>query len=164
MQITPAPLLRICHPPTHSHRPRNTQVPNLAQHLLDAAVQNSLRILLPGIGIQILLHLGHARVRLGAEAQLDLDEGLEAGVQVGHAEIDDLGQFGKQLVVEGFVGGFGHVGFLLGARELGDVLVGFFHQLFHFGARGVVVEEFVVALFDAFVYVGEVGAEARDGF
>ena len=33
------------------------------------------------------------------------------------------------------------------------VFVGFFDEFFYFGAGGVVVEEFVVAVFDAWVWV-----------
>jgi len=52
---------------TPLHRPRNTQIPNLLQHLLDPRIQLTLRILVPRIRIQILLHLRHATIRLGAE-------------------------------------------------------------------------------------------------
>lgn len=54
------------------------------------------------------------------------------------------------MVVEGFVGGFGEVGVAFGAGEFGGVFVGLFDEFFYFGAGGVVVEEFVVAFFDAF--------------
>ena len=108
-----------------------------------------LRILLPGIRIQKLLHLRHTAVRLGAEPQLDLDQGLEAGVQIGDPQVDELGQFGEELLVEGFVGGAGEFGFALRARQLGGVFVGLFDQLLDAGAGGVVVEEFVVAFFYA---------------
>lgn len=108
-----------------------------------------LGILLPRIRIQKLLHLRHARVRLGAKPQLDLHQRLEAGVEVGHAQVNELGQFGEELLIEGLVGGFGEVGFAFGAGEFGWVFVGFLDEFFDFGAGGVVVEEFVVALFDA---------------
>ena len=62
-------------------------------------------------------------------------------------------EFGKELVVEGFVGCFGEVGVAFGAGEFGGVFVGFFDEFFYFGAGGVVVEEFVVAFFDAWVGV-----------
>ena len=52
------------------------------------------------------------------------------------------------MVVEGFVGGFCEVGIAFCAGEFGGVFVGFFDELFYFGAGGVIVEEFVVALFD----------------
>ena len=98
------------------------------------------------------------------------------------------------MIVEGFVGGFGDVGVAFGAGEFGGVFVGFFDEFFYFGAGGVVVEEFVVTFFNAwvvvsaeggvgwelvaggrvgfdldggrltFVDVGEVGTEACDGF
>ena len=58
------------------------------------------------------------------------------------------------MVVEGFVGGFGEVGVAFGAGEFGGVFVGLFDEFFYFGAGGVVVEEFVVAFFDAWVGVG----------
>ena len=72
------------------NRPRDTQIPNLPQHLLDPTIQMSLRIHLPRVCIEILLHLRHARICLGAKPQLDLNEGLETGVQIRHAQIDQL--------------------------------------------------------------------------
>lgn len=80
---------------------------------------------------------------------MDLHERLETGIQVGHAQVDELGEFGEELLVEGFVGGTGEVGFAFGARELGGVFVGFLDEFLNAGAGGVVVEEFVVAFFDA---------------
>lgn len=111
----------------------------------------ALRILLPRIRIQILLHLRHPAIRLGAKPQLDLHERLEARVQVGNAQVDELREFGEELFVEGFVGGLGEFGFALGTGEFGGVLVGLFDKPFDAGAGGVVVEEFVVALFDAWL-------------
>ena len=55
------------------------------------------------------------------------------------------------MLVEGFVGGFGEVGVAFCAGEFGGVFVGFFDEFFYFGAGGVVVEEFVVAFFDAWM-------------
>lgn len=60
-----------------------------------------------------------------------------------------MGQFREELVVEGFVGGAGEFGFALGAGEFGWVFVWFFYQFFYAGAGGVVVEQFMVALFYA---------------
>lgn len=60
-----------------------------------------------------------------------------------------MGQFGEELVVEGFVGGAGGFGFAFGAGEFCWVFVGFFDEFFHSGSGGVVVEEFVVAFFYA---------------
>ena len=111
----------------------------------------SLRILLPRISIQKLLHLRHTAIRLGAKPQLDFHQGLEARIEVGDAQVDELGQFGEELFVEGFVGGAGEFGFALGARQLGGVFVGLFDELLDAGAGGVVVEEFVVAFFYACV-------------
>ena len=107
----------------------------------------ALGVLFAGIGVEELLHLRHAAVGLGAEAQLDFNQGFEARVQVGHAQIDESGEFLEQLLVEAFVGGAGGFGFAFGAGEFGGVLVGFFGEFFHSGSRGVVVEEFVVAFF-----------------
>lgn len=132
-----------------SHGPRNAQLPDLPQNLLNFAVQMPLRILLPRVRVQELLHLRHPTVRLGAEAQLDLHQGLKAGVQVGHAQVDELGQFGEELLVEGFVGGAGEVGLALGAGQLRRILVRFLDELLDPGAGGVVVQEFVVAFLDA---------------
>ena len=115
----------------------------------------ALGILLSRISIQKLLHLRHTAVRLGAEPQLDLDQGLEARVQIGYAQVDELGQLGEELLVEGFVGGAGEFGFALGARELGGVFVGFFDEFLDACAGGVVVEEFVVAFFYACGREGE---------
>lgn len=132
-----------------SHGPRNAQFPDLPQHLLDFAVQMALRILLPRVGVQELLHLRHPAVGLGAEAQLDLHQGLEAGVQVGHAQVNELGQFREELLVEGLVGGAREVGLALGAGQFRRVLVRFLDELLDAGPGGVVVEEFVVAFLDA---------------
>lgn len=60
-----------------------------------------------------------------------------------------MGEFGEELFVQGFVGGSGEFGFALCAGELGGVFVWFFDELFDAGAGGVVVEEFVVAFFNA---------------
>lgn len=97
-------------------------------------------VLLAGIGVEELLDLGHAGVGLGAEAELNLDQGLEAGVEVGDAQVDELGQFGEELLVECLVGGTGEFGFALGAGEFGRVFVRFFDQLFDARSRSVVVE------------------------
>lgn len=132
-----------------SYRPRNAQLPYLPQHLLDLAVEMPLRILLPRVGIEELLHLRHPRIRLGAEAQLDLHQGLEAGVEVRHAQIDELRQLREELLVESFVGGAGEIGFPFRAGKFRGVLVGFLHQLLDAGTGGVVIEELVVAFFDA---------------
>ena len=56
------------------------------------------------------------------------------------------------------------LGLAFRAREFCGIFVGFLDEFFDAGAGGVVVEEFVVAFFDAVVDVGEVGAEAGDGF
>lgn len=58
----------------------DAQLPNLLQHLFDAGIQLALCVLIPRVRIQVLLHLRHARVCLGAEAQLDLDERLKRRV------------------------------------------------------------------------------------
>lgn len=110
----------------------------------------ALGVLFPRIGVQELLHLRHAAVGLGAEPQLDLDQGFEARVQIGHAEIDELGQFVEELIVERFVGGACLFGFAFGAGEFGGVFVGFFDQFLHPRPCGIVVEEFVVAFFYAY--------------
>jgi len=53
------------------------------------------------------------------------------------------------LFVEGLVGRARELGFALRAGEFGRVFVGFFDEFFYARAGGVVVEEFVVAFFDA---------------
>jgi hypothetical protein len=92
-----------------SNRPADTQLPNLLQHLLDPRIQLTLGVLFSCVGIEVLLDLRHATVRLGAEAELDLDEGLERRVKVGHAQVDELRQLGAQLFVELLVGCLGHL-------------------------------------------------------
>lgn len=109
----------------------------------------SLSVLFPRVRIQELLHLRHAAVRLGAEPQLDLDQGFETRVQVRDAEIDELREFVKQLFVQGFVSGACQFRVALGAGELGGVFVRFFGEFFDAGSGGVVVEEFVIAFFYA---------------
>ena len=153
-------------PPTFrkcSNGARNTQTPDLLQHLLNPRVEAPACILLPRILIQILLHLRHARVRLGAEPQLNLDQGLEAGVEVRHAEVDELGDLLLELIVEGLVGGAGHLGLFLGARQLRHVLVRLLGQPLDFGAQAVVVRQLMLSLLHALVDVREVGAEAGYG-
>ena len=131
------------------HTTGDAQVANLAEHALDLAVEVSLGVLLARVGVEVLLHLSHAGIGLGTEAQLDLDERLEARVEVWHAQVDELGEFGEELLVERLVGRLGQFGFAFGAWQLGGVLVGFLYQLLDFGACGVVVEELVVAFLDA---------------
>ena len=141
----------------------NAQISYFLQDFFDLCIELALGVLVSCVGIEILLNLGHARVGLSAEPQLDLDQGLEAGVQVGHAQVDQLGQLGGQHLVELVVGGLCHLLVLLGARQLGHVLVGLVSQLLDLGTGAVIVEGLVVALGDAAVDVGEVGAEALDG-
>ena len=109
----------------------------------------SLRILLPRVRVQKLLHLRHPRVGLRAEPELNLHQRLEARVQIRDAQVNELRELGEELFVECLVGAAREFGFAFGAGELRGVLVGFFDEFFHFGARGVVVEEFVVAFFNA---------------
>lgn len=142
---------------------RNAQVSYLLQHLFDLCIELALGILISCVGIQILLNLGHSRVGFGAKAQLDLHEGLETGVQVGYAQVDQLGQLGGEHLIQLVVCSLGHLFVLLGARQLGHILVGFVGQFLDLGAGSVVVEGFVIALRDAAIDVGEVGAEALDG-
>jgi hypothetical protein len=140
------------------------QVSDFGEDLFHAIVQVASGILISGLRIKILLDLSHATVRFGAESELDFDERFERRIEVWDAEIDELGEFGEELFVELLVGLLCHFGLSLCARQFGHVLVGLFYQLLDLGADGVVVEELVVAFLDAFVDVGEVGAEAGDGF
>ena len=143
--------------------PCNAQIPNLLQHFFHPRVQLALCILVSCIRIEILLDLRHSRVRLGTEPQLDLDQGLEAGVEVGHSQVDELGQLACEGLVELVVCGFGELLVLFCARQLGDVLVGLVGQLLDLCAHAVVVHLLVLALGDAGVDVREVAAEALDG-
>jgi hypothetical protein len=71
------------HPRAHSSHldsPRNTQLANLAQHILHPRVEIATGVLVASRGIEVLLHLRHAAVGFRAEAQLDLDERFECGV------------------------------------------------------------------------------------
>lgn len=155
--------------------------------MFDTSVEVALRVLLPRLSIEVLLDLGHAAVSLGAKAQLDLDESLEGGVEVGNTQVDKLGQLSAELLVELLVGSLGHVLFLLGTGELGHILVRFVDEALDFGAQGIVVEELVAAFLDAcgwklrsahpierldtcvcgkghtFVHIGKIGAEPGDG-
>jgi len=135
--------------PPPSNRPRNTQLPNLPQHPLHPRIQLPLRVHLSRIRIQKLLHLRHPTVRLGTEAQLDLHQRLEARIQIRNPQVNQLGQFAEELLVERFVGRARELGFALRAGEFGGVFVGFFDEFLDAGAGGVVVEEFVVAFLDA---------------
>ena len=134
----------------HSYCAGDAELADLAEDLFDSAVEHALRVLLPRVGVEELLDLRHAAVGLGAEAQLDLDEGLEARVEVGHTQVDELRQFGEELLIERFVGRAGEFGVALGAGELGRVFVGLFDEFLDAGAGRVVVEEFVVAFFYAY--------------
>ena len=122
---------------------------NLLQNGLDFGIQLTLSVLLAGICVKVLLDLSHAGVGLGAEAELDLYQSLEAGIEVGDTEVDELRELGEQLVVELLVRGLGQLGVLLSTGKLGDVLVRLLDELLDLGAHGVVVEELVVALLDA---------------
>ena len=106
-------------------------------------------VLVPRVGIEVLLHLRHPAVRLGAETQLDLDKSFEGGVEIRHAQVDQLRQLRAELLVQLLVRRPGHIHLLLGAGQLGDILVRLLHQLLDFGAEGVVIEEFVTAFLDA---------------
>lgn len=143
-----------------SYSSRNTQIPNLLQHLLNPNIQLSRSILLPRIRIQILLHLCHPRIRLRAEPQLNLHQRFKRRVQIRNTQRNQLRQLGLQLLIQLLVRLTRNFAFLLHARQLGGILVGLLDKTLHLGANAVVVLEASVALFDAFVYVGEVGAEA----
>jgi hypothetical protein len=52
----------------HLHRPRNAQLPNLAQHILNPRIQIATGILVARRSIEVLLHLRHAAVGFSAEA------------------------------------------------------------------------------------------------
>jgi hypothetical protein len=69
--------------PSHLNSPRNTQLANLAQHVLHPCVEIATSILIARRSIEVLLHLRHAAVSFRAEAQLDFDERFECGVEVG---------------------------------------------------------------------------------
>jgi len=64
-----------------------------------------------------------------------------------------LWNFGVELFVELFKGGFGGGGFGFETRQFVGIFVGLVDQLADFGAEGIVVEEFVVALLDAWEIV-----------
>jgi hypothetical protein len=69
--------------PSHLNSPRNTQLANLAQHILHPRVEIATSILIARRSIEVLLHLRHAAVSFRAEAQLDFDERFESGVEIG---------------------------------------------------------------------------------
>ena len=52
----------------HLHRPRNAQLPNLAQNVLHPRVEIATGILIARRSIEVLLHLRHAAVGFRAEA------------------------------------------------------------------------------------------------
>ena len=58
------------------------------------------------------------------------------------------------MLVDLFVGDSGHLGVLFGAGQLGGVLVGLFDEFLDACAHGVVIEEFMVAFFNAYVLGG----------
>lgn len=72
------------------YRARNAQLANLAQHILHPRVEVATGVLVASRSVEVLLHLGHAAVGFGAEAELDLDEGFECGVKVGYSRKGSL--------------------------------------------------------------------------
>jgi hypothetical protein len=72
--------------PSHLNSPRNTQLANLAQHILHPRVEITTSILVARRSIEVLLHLRHAAVSFRAETQLDFDERFECGVEVGDSD------------------------------------------------------------------------------
>lgn len=62
------------------------------------------------------LHAGHLLVALVGEAQLAADHGLERRVEVGHAELDQLGEALDERRVHHLVHGLGLIVLLLGLR------------------------------------------------
>lgn len=128
----------------------DAQLANLLKDLLNAGIQLALCILISGLGVQILLDLGHPAVGLGTESELDLDQGLEGRVEVRNAQVDKLGKLGAQLLVQLFVGGLRHILFFLGAGQLGDILVRLVDQALDFGAERIIVKELVASLLDAY--------------
>lgn len=112
----------------------DAQLADLLQNLFDTSIEVALRILLPRLSIEVLLNLGHAAVSLGTEAQLDLDESLERGIEIGYTQVNELRQLGAELFVELLISGLGHVLLLLGTRELSHILVGFVNETLDFGA------------------------------
>lgn len=80
-------LLHSSHTPSYhpyltplNHPLRNTQPPNLPQHLLNPRIQRPTRILIPHTRLQILLHLRHPRIRLRTKPQLNLHQRFERGI------------------------------------------------------------------------------------
>lgn len=147
---------------TRSNRSGNAQIANLLKDLLYAGVQLAIGVLVSCIRIEVLLHLRHPGVCFGAEAQLNLDQRFEAGVEVRHPQVDQLWEFVEQLLVELLVCLLGHLRLSLGAWQFGRVLVGLLDQLLDLGSHRIVIEELVVSLLDALVDIGEVGTEAGD--
>jgi hypothetical protein len=126
------------------------------------------------------LNLCHSRVRLSAEAQLNLDKRFEAGIEIGNTKIDELGEFAEELLVELLISCLGHICLLLSAGKFGNILVRLLNELLNLRAHRVVVEQFVITLFDTYdlsalndstlsdlrtlIDVREVCAKSRDGF
>lgn len=66
------------------------------------------------------------------------------------------------MLVELFVSLLRDLSFSLGAGQFGNILVGFFDEFFDSRTNGIIVEELIVALFDALVNVGKVGTKSRN--
>jgi hypothetical protein len=90
---------------------------------------------------------------------LDFNQGFERRIQIRHAQVDELGKFCEELFVELFVCLLGDFGFSFSTGELRYILVRLFDEFLDSRTDGIVVEEFVVSLLDAFVDIGEVGAK-----
>lgn len=139
---------------------RYAQVTNLLQHLLNPVIQLSMRVLVSCFGIEVLLYLSHAGICLGAEAELDLNKRLEAGIEVRHTQVDELWEFVEKLLVQLLVGLLGHFRLALGPWKLGGILVWLLDKPLDLGPHSVVIQQLVIPFLDTFVDVGEVGTES----
>lgn len=108
-----------------SSRTAYRQLPHLLQHGFDLSVQLPRSIVVPYGIVEVLLNVAEFLVSLFSELALYADHGLERGIEVWHAQAEELGKFDDELVVENIKDFFGFVVFLLSSWKFRWVVTGF---------------------------------------
>jgi len=108
-----------------SSRTAYGQLPHLLQDGFDLSIQLTRSVVVPYGIVEVLLNVTKFLVSLFSELALYADHGLERGIEVGHAQAEELGKFDDELVVENVKDFFGFVMFLLSSWKFGRVVTGF---------------------------------------
>lgn len=127
-----APLLR---------QSTDAELPHLLQCTFDLSIQCAIGILLSHTFCKEPLHTTKLLVAFLCELGLHLDHGLEARIEVWNAQVDELGQFLEQLLVERLEEQLRILQLLFGARELRWVVGWLVNEFVVPRAGCVVVEE-----------------------